>query len=161
MASRKVPVRYTEPVRVNTSSGVKRIIPLQFWKNVRSLIAYANNRILSGFTFEPINGMSVTCSSGQAIHGGKHRFYTGGAVSFAWSGPNAGDTVVYIDKGNTEFIGAAGVKATLSSTVPEDALIVAYIDTRTTNRNTVANSIIKYDARPSLWQRVKPFVYWV
>ncbi len=134
-----------------------------FWRVVRSMTKYLANRVAWGFDVttgetEP----TVAVGQGGCIQNRYYRFSTGGtSVSIGWSGSDAGKTVIYVESGTGNIVPFTDIRATLSTSVPDTALILAYVDTRQTWGSTGWTAgVIDNNARPALFDQTRPFIYW-
>lgn len=182
MAERKVGKRWSNALTVTDENGARRYNPTSFWKGLRSVVKYLRNRVAYGLDVTANGGGdktggTVNVSQGAVIQAGRYRSMTGAAtVAISWSGASYPHTVIYIPSttatlGNISQFSIATPAATLAGYVPTDAIVLAYVDTRTgiVGNNTggtwggswtLVAGDINNDARPKLFESDVPWINW-
>lgn len=163
MAEKAVPKRFSNYFKTTDVDGSKLFIPYGFWKVVRSMVKYMSTRVEWGMDVTGASPTTVSVGQGGCYQNRYYRYSTGAAaVTVSWSGAASGKTVVYVPYGTGNVISVGDFAATLSTAVPTTALILAYVDTRSTAGHTLGGtySPIDVNVRPTLFEQTKPFIYW-
>lgn len=159
MANREIGKRFAGYFKVTQASGAVNTIPVNFWKNVRAMIKFLNNRVAYGLdVYGNATAGNIVVSAGAVIQNRVYRVATASQeTSFSWTGSANGKTVVYVPFATN---GAVTVAATLEAALPSTATVLAYLNTSRNTLATIGGSSVSIDnsVRPSLWENRKPFI---